>query len=598
MITPDPSIPCPEAAGKLRAVLDRRLLQTVFQPIVDLCSGEVAGHEVLTRPLPESGFQNADQLFCASEHFGMNNEIESLSRRLAIEAAGTWRAGSLLFMNSSPEVIANLQFAHDLTRELRANGKLTPTRIVLEITERCRDREFSTLPQSIEMLRESGFQVAIDDVGAGTSGLNRIMTLRPGWLKLDRELVDGIHEDKIRQHMVQFLVYFGRLSAIRVVGEGIESIEELDALIDLGVSFGQGYLLGRPGQPVGRIDPELARHIVARARTRARAEAPLQKRGLARMMARPAPTCESTAPVCEVATMLLHDLAHPGCIVVDGGRFTGWCDRDRVLRAASDGRASLPVSFLVGSNRISIEASTPLVEALELAASRNEHHMGSPIVVVDDDHVVGIIPMSDLLKAACDACRSLQSPSGSPTGLPGRVRTDMHLSEMLQHTPSGRSYDVAFIELRGFAGYNHRYGYDLGDQLIQQLIAQMRVVLLHEIDDSFIGHLGDDRFVVTAPHGALDANLARFLSEFEQRASHASAEPGTTEHSPELGIRVLILEDPIPTCQRAQDLFGFRSELRLQLDRDDCQAETNGPSQVFRRSASALQIQRQIRQSA
>lgn len=578
-------------------MLEQRLLHTVFQPIVDLRSGEVMGHEVLTRPLPESGFQNAEQLFCASEHFRMNHEIESLSRRLAIEAAGSCPAGSLLFINSSPEVIASPQFATDLTRELRANGRLTPIRLVLEITERCRDREFVSLPRSVAALRELGFQVAIDDVGAGTSGLNRIMMLRPDWLKLDRELVEGIHEDKIRQHMVRFLVSFARLSAFRVIGEGIETIEELDTLIDLGVTYGQGYLLGRPGQPTRRIDPELSRHIAARARSYTHIELRGRKGELARCMARPAPSVESTVPVSEVAAMLLHDPNHLGCIVVDNGRFIGWCDRDRVLRAASDGRAALTVSYLVGSDRACIEASTLLSDALELAAARHEQHMGSPMVVVEDDRAIGIIPMSHLLKAACDVCRTSQARAGSPTGLPGRVRTDIHLAEMFQHTHPSRSYDVAFIDLRGFAEYNHQYGYELGDQLIEQLAGQIRTVLLDDIDDSFIGHLGDDQFIVTAPHGSLDANLIRFLRDVEQRSIPTPGTSDTPERPPELGVRVMILEDAVPSCQSTHTLFRLRSQLRLLLDFEGSPQSTS-PSQVIRRPARVLQNQTPFSRSA
>lgn len=594
------STPNPESLpveSRLRHTLDCRLLKSVFQPIVDMRSGEVAAHEVLTRPLPGSGFQNADELFSAAEETGLNWEIEARARQMAMQAAGNWRPGTLLFMNSSPEVIANPRFAQHMLNDLRSIGKLTPTRIVLEITERCRDREFMTLPDSIEMLRESGFQIAIDDVGAGTSGLTRIMTLRPGWLKLDRELVDKIDQDKIRQHMVRFLVYFGRLSAIRVIGEGIERQEELDTLIELGVGYGQGYLLGRPGEPVDRIAPDLARHIRSRASKITHVHDLVPDRERARVLARRAPVTEATAPVCEVATMLLHDLNHPGCIVVDGGRFAGWCDRDVVLRAASDGRASLPVSYLVGTNRAAVEASTPLVDALDLAASRTEHTVGSPLVVLDDDRVVGIILVSDLLKAASEACRHSQTRANTTTGLPGRVRTDQHLREMLENAPPDRHYDIAFVDLRSFAEYNHRFGYELGDQLIQQLVSQIRTVLLNEIDEAFLGHVGDDQFIVASPHGRLNANLDSFLQRFEETAGLKAEQAGLDESIPGIGVRVLILEQAVPVCRATQDIYRARGQLRLTLDRTPSM-KVRGASQVVRCDAAALASQAEFRRAS
>ncbi len=574
------------------------MLKSVFQPIVDMRSGEVAGHEVLTRPLPGSGFQDAEELFSSAEATGMSWEIEARARQMAMQAAGAWRPGTLLFMNSSPEVIAHPRFAQSILNDLRTIGKLTPTRIVLEITERCRDREFMTLPDSIETLRETGFQIAIDDVGAGSSGLNRIMTLRPGWLKLDRELVDGIDQDKIRQHMVRFLVYFGRLSAIRVIGEGIEREEELDTLIELGVGFGQGYLLGRPGEPVDRISPDLARHIRSRASKTTQVQGNVPERERARVLARHAPITESTARVCEVATMLLHDLNHPGCIVVDGGRFAGWCDRDAVLRAASDGRASLPVSYLVGSNRAAVEASTPLVDALDLAASRTEHTVGSPLVVLDDDRVVGIIPVSDLLKAASEACRSSQARASSSAGVPGRVRTDQYLREMLENAPPDRHYDVAFVDVRSFAEYNHRFGYELGDQLIQQLVGQIRSVLLFEIDEAFLGHVGDDQFVIFAPHRMLDSNLDAFFTRFEEACGLSHARGGLEAQCPRTGVRVMILERAVPVYRMTQDIYRARGQLRLMLDRVPTGVQTRGASLVVRCDAAALSTQPEIRRAS
>ncbi|KAA0216261.1 MAG: EAL domain-containing protein [Leptolyngbya sp. PLA3] len=586
------------AEARLRRTLDKRLLASVFQPIVDMRSGEVAGHEVLTRPLPDSGFQNADELFSAAETTGMNWEVEAVARQMAMQAAGNWRPGTLLFLNSSPEVIAHPRFAPQILNDLRAVGKLTPTRIVLEITERCRDREFETLPDSIDMLRETGFQIAIDDVGAGTSGLNRIMTLRPGWLKLDRELVDGIDQDKIRQHMVRFLVYFGRLSAIRVIGEGIERREELDTLIELGVGYGQGYLLGRPGEPVERISPELARHIRSRASKSIHVQDQVPERERARVLARHAPVTEATARVCEVATMLLHDLDHPGCIVVDGGCFVGWCDRDAVLRAASDGRASLAVSYLVGSNRAAVEASTPLADALDLAASRTENRVGSPLVVLDDDRVVGIIPISDLLKAASEACRSSQSRATSIAGVPGRVRTDLHLREMLESTLPDRHHDITFVDLRSFAEYNHRFGYELGDQLIQQLVGQIRSVLLRNIDEAFLGHVRDDQFIISSPHGMLDANLGAFLARFEERADLSTVRGEAGSEFPRIGVRIMILERAVPACRATQEIYRARGLMRLMLDRAPTGLQSRGPSQVVRFDAAALTAQPEFRQAS
>lgn len=570
--------------ARMRQLLDEQLLQTVFQPIVDMRTGEVAGHEVLTRPATESGLENAEELFSSSESTGSEWELEALARRLAIEAAADWPAGSLLFMNSSPGVLADPRFVQQIVRELQGSQGVVPSRIVLEITERCRDSEFANLPHSVEALRRSGFHIAIDDVGAGTSGLNRIMSLRPDWLKLDRELVDQIDRDKVRQHMVRFLVHFARLSGINVIAEGIERLEELDMLIELGVGYGQGYLLGRPGAPVKNIERQLAHRIRTRAQT-SKDTVRQDLRGTSvRSLAREARIVDSTTTVGEAATSMLHDLRQPGLVIVDGERFAGWCDRDAILRAASDGRSVLPISFLVGSKRTTIDASMPLVEALELAGGRDDHSIGSPLVVLDDARIVGVISVADLLQAAAEACRSTQFRNVSLTGLPGRVRTDLHLREMLDHARPGRCYDVGFVDLRGFATYNHAFGFEWGDQLIQKLVTQIRHSLLCDVDDAFIGHLGDDQFIVTAPGGVLEANLQSFITEFERSASMYTPATDTQETQP--GVRVMILLAAVPTCREPQELYRARSQLRLMLDRGRGTSSASGLSQSIRLHAT------------
>lgn len=550
--------------GRLERTIQDRLLKSLFQPIVSLRTGEVAGYEVLTRPLPESGFRNAEDLFSSAEMNPLNWDLEALSRQLAIAAASQWKAGTLLFMNCSPQVISQAKFARQIFRELQESSSLSPTRVVLEVTERCKDQEFEGLGRSIEALRGSGFHIAIDDVGAGTSGLNRIMSLRPGWLKLDRELIDHLDEDKVRQHLIRFLVHFGKLSSIRIIGEGIERLEELEALIDLGVDYGQGYLLARPGES----GQDIAEDVKAAIRHRAASASPRQThdpdRATARSLARTAPRVDATTRVSAVASSMLQNMKQPGVIIMDGPRFAGWCDRETVLRAASDGRSSLPASFLIGSNRCAVDASMGLVEALEFASARDDHALSSPLVVTDGDEIVGIVMIGDLLQAAAGACRSIQFRHAPLTGLPGRVRTDLHLRELLAASKPNEAFDVAFIDLRRFADFNTTYGYELGDHLIQQLVVITRSALLDGAADVFVGHLGDDQFLVTTPTGRIRDQIGRFVDRFESivpQSQHGAAEK--TDAAP--GVRLILIERAFPACSEVADLYRMRTELRDRL---------------------------------
>ncbi len=584
-----------EHSAALAHTIENRLISAVFQPIVDLQSGQVAGHEALTRPGRESQFENAGQLFSAAEGNPLGWDLECLARECALEAASGWPQGVLLFLNSSPEIVSDERFAKQVTTEIRSTRGLSPSRIVLEITERSKETEFDGLTKTLDSLRNSGFHIAIDDVGAGTSGLNRITSLKPGWLKLDRELIDHIDHDKVRQHLVRFLVYFGKLSSIRIIAEGIERIEELDTVMELGVRFGQGYLLARPGERGQDISKEMHEHIREKVRIATPTLAGDSTSTQAGTLARAVMVVESTKTVSSVAAGMLQDLHQPGVIVADGGRYAGWVDRDTVLRAASDGRAGLAISFLLGAHMNAVDSTMSAVEMLDLASTRDGHSMASPMVVLNAGQIVGVVSMSDLLKAGANLCRATQFRHAPLTGLPGRVRTDLYLREMLGSEANADPFDVVFIDIKGFAEYNQNYGYELGDQLIQDFVGLIRatLTLLANEGECFLGHLGDDQFIATAPTGLLQGEIERLAREFE--GLNPESQAGSTGP----GARIMLLEHVNGYCLTTKDLFRARTLLRLNLDRMP-DREDSGRSDLIACQASDLLDQKQddLRRSA
>ncbi|MBK9545021.1 MAG: EAL domain-containing protein [Dehalococcoidia bacterium] len=121
---------------------------------------------------------------------------------------------------------------------------LSPERVVLELTEGEKIDDFDRMRRVLGGFRSRGFLIAIDDAGAGQSSLQSVVELRPDYIKLDRWLSRDIEFDRSRRSMVQALVGFAHQVRARVVAEGIETYEQLDAFIDLGVDFGQGYIFG------------------------------------------------------------------------------------------------------------------------------------------------------------------------------------------------------------------------------------------------------------------------------------------------------------------------------------------------------------------
>lgn len=229
----------------VEAVCGRRL-DAAFQPIVDLANTRVAGLEALARPSPTPSFQTPTELFDKAEQLGMLWMLEDALRRATFRAASPWPDDLLLFLNTTPDVVTSPQFADVLLDAAIAIGGLTPERLVIEITERASDSHFTEIRRAVHALRERGVQIALDDVGAGSNGLNRIAQIRPNWLKLDRGLIVGIDRDPMRRHLVRSLVDFASSAGVRVIAEGIERRAELSSVVELGVEYAQGFLIGCP----------------------------------------------------------------------------------------------------------------------------------------------------------------------------------------------------------------------------------------------------------------------------------------------------------------------------------------------------------------
>jgi EAL domain-containing protein (putative c-di-GMP-specific phosphodiesterase class I) len=123
---------------------------------------------------------------------------------------------------------------------------LEPSDLVLEITERVAVKGWKEFRKRLDSLREEGVAVAIDDMGAGYSSLQSVAELEPDFLKFDLNLVRDIHASPIKQGLLESLLLMAQRIDAQVIAEGVEQAEEFEALRDMRVTFGQGYLFSPP----------------------------------------------------------------------------------------------------------------------------------------------------------------------------------------------------------------------------------------------------------------------------------------------------------------------------------------------------------------
>ena len=261
---PTVSVPVAITADDIRAILRTpSLLTLVAQPIVDLVRCEIVGYEALSRftlPGGKNGFP--DKVFAAAAMSGLGPELEAMVVRRAFELAVSKPENSFLTINIDPHHIEE-----PVVREvIDARGELAG--IAFELTEHTAIADLRATRKAVDALRRRGAMIALDDAGAGYSGLKQLLELQPSVLKIDRDLVVDLHKNEAKRAMVHMLSELaGRLDAM-VLAEGIETESELAALQQLGIPFGQGYFLGRPAPPFAVLAEDPSSALVRSGRHR------------------------------------------------------------------------------------------------------------------------------------------------------------------------------------------------------------------------------------------------------------------------------------------------------------------------------------------
>jgi len=560
-------------------VIARRAVSVLFQPIVDLRSAEITGYEALTRPDESTPFSGAAELFDAAERCGLSGAIEHLARRLALETMRDSDDGVLLFLNNSPVVFSEETFVEMIVGELEEIGGVPAHRLVMEITERSAHGHIHGLTRRSLALRERGFSVALDDVGAGISGLNQIMSLRPNWIKLDIELISDIDLDPLKQNLIRSFVHFAKLGNMSVVAEGIEREDELRVLIDLGVSHGQGFFLARPGAFRAGLRTGIREKILElRERIEARR---LNDPGLVRVTAAATPvaTCDYDDSISQVRERLSTLVHQSGVVVLDRKRFVGWVSRHRLADLPVGRSPRDAIGTLAFSESPLIGADWTLAEAMEIAAARPEEQHQIPLVVQKDGNVVGMVSLRNLLTAAAETHRRTASHIAPLTGLPSRVQADRWLASRI--TAGDPSY-IAFIDLRDFDAYNVAYGFEKGDAMLIALVGLINATLVDaEKGAAFFAHIGEDRFVLAFTHDPAD-RLAQLIEDFEgMHAEFFSAIDlaadafrcddalGKARTFPLTSLRVVLLPHALQCVVDPRELYQVARRLRLRTRSND-----------------------------
>jgi EAL domain-containing protein (putative c-di-GMP-specific phosphodiesterase class I) len=356
--------PIDEWAGAIDAVLAGGGLAIAVQPVVDLARGVTVGYEALSR-FTGPPLATPDVWFARAERLGLGAALDAATMRQAVALRSSIPEDCFLAINVDPNHLTDPRVVALFAEWGSLRG------LVVELTEHTVVSDYGLLQSRLDVLRDAGARIAIDDTGSGYAGLQWLMSLAPDIVKLDRALVAGIDADETKLALVAMLGDFVSRIDSWMLAEGIERQQELDALVRLGVPLGQGYLLERPTTTLWPdVQPDISAHL--KSRTRARSAA------------------GRIAPLVEIATVRPHheqatfgdpDLSIP-VIIIDEQRHPV-----ALWHSGREHRALLAV-------RGTEHAADVLVRAM----ARPTHDRWSPLVCVTEAReVVGIVRMERLV---------------------------------------------------------------------------------------------------------------------------------------------------------------------------------------------------------
>jgi diguanylate cyclase (GGDEF)-like protein len=374
--------------------------------------------------------------------------------------------------------------------------------MVIELTEQSVVADSERFDSTVRALRSTGAGFALDDFGSANANMNLWVRLTPGYVKIDRFFIDNIALDPLKFEAVKTMAAFARASGAELIAEGIERPADLGIVRDLGISYGQGFLLGRPAASPAKTLPASIRHslhssriTVYPSRTHTHWEVNAGGLELDRMLIA-APSLPLDARNDHVVELFnaapeLHAVA-----IIDHGRPVALINR----RAFMD-QYALPYHRELFGKRPCLQFANPaplvvergatLEQVAQLLANDDLRYLSDGFVITDDGQYAGLATGERLVRAVTDIRLETARYANPLTFLPGNVPINSHVERLIDNRVD---FVACYVDLDDFKPFNDCYGYWQGDEVLKATAAALRAVCEPSCD--FLGHIGGDDFLI------------------------------------------------------------------------------------------------------
>ncbi|WP_018247603.1 EAL domain-containing protein [Orenia marismortui] len=481
-------------AKELRAIIRDKDIRTVFQPIINLKNARILGYEALSRGPKGTFFEDPLKMFSIAREYDMLFDLEKVCREKALHVARNLKEDDKLFINIDPHVIYDHNFQGGITKEFIDSLPISHENIVIELTEKTSIQDYNGFKAVLDHYKDQGYQIAIDDTGAGYSGLQSIIAISYDYIKLDHFLIRNIDQDPLKLALLEVFIKFARKINSKIIAEGIETEDELNTLINMGIDYGQGYFIAPPTIKLKR-DLGISKYIIDNNK--------IKKKSLIGViigeLAKREITISEDTKTNKVVDIFEKHQNLQSLVVLKNNKAIGLIMRDRLYsRLGTKYGYSVfmdrPIKLIMDQNPLIVDFNTPIEEVSNQAMSRGFDDVYDCIIVTKNQKYSGIVSIRVLLdkfsKIKIEHAKNLNPL----TNLPGNLIIEREVSERINNQ---EVFSVLYLDLDNFKSYNDCYGYKKGDEMIDFTARVLtEAVKLSGNKSDFVGHIGGDDFVI------------------------------------------------------------------------------------------------------
>jgi len=497
----------PQTETLLHSVIEQENIQIHFQPIVHLQTRQIYGYEGLVRGPVNTVLYSPTRLFEAATRAGRLAELDLMCRRAVINRYAQLDLPGRLFINVDPFSLVHEHFREGLTLDYVEHAGINPSQLIIELTETHPVEDVRLMQQAMLHYREMGFRVALDDLGAGYSGLKLWSELRPDIVKIDRHFIQGVDQDRTKQQFVTTILKTATALGCRVITEGVETEREYATLRKIGVEMLQGYYFCRPTA----VPPVTISSKLFRKEMRSYEEDDSLS---VEVLLKPAISVQASAKVLEIGDLFTSTPDLESVVVVHENEVLGLVLRREFMNlyASLYGKelyGKQPILRFINRNVMQFDKRLPLEEASYRLTTSLDIHT-EEFIILDGCCLAGKGLLIELLHEITKLQVNRARHANPLTMLPGNVPIQQQLQKLFrQNVP----FTVCYFDLDNFKPFNDFFGFSRGDQVIRFLSELLVANINDQVD--FIGHIGGDDFVAIFRSHDWQQTVERILRQFD-----------------------------------------------------------------------------------